>query len=99
MTIAQLHIGIPRLQPPEQPDDVLSIIEMRRAILCGARHSRVIRECLEVAEHRELSEEDMYVWLAYEALVRLEELHRACACSKSARATESEVNFDVDGHF
>lgn len=47
MTIARLHMGLPRLQPREQVDEVMNIVEMRRAIMYGARHSRVIREWLE----------------------------------------------------
>lgn len=37
------------------------------------------------------------VWLAYEALVRLEELHQARVSYKSARVTESVANFNVYG--
>jgi len=76
--------------------DAPSIAKMRREILSGARNSRLIRECLEVAENLDLHDEEMYVWLAYQALTRLEELHQACTCSGSA----SPVTLDaIDGHF
>jgi len=47
---------------------------MRRAIEeDGARPGSLIGECLEVARARKLSEEETYVFLAYQALLRLEE--------------------------
>ena len=47
---------------------------MRRAIeQDAARPGSLIGECLEVARARELSEEETYVFLAYQALLRLEE--------------------------
>ena len=99
MSVSRLHLGLPRSTPSEEPNEVLSIAEMRRAIVCGARHSRVIRECLEAAERHDFAEEEFYVWLAYQALVRLEELDQACTCSKAARVTEFPTSLDVDGHF
>jgi hypothetical protein len=91
MTVSGLHLGLPGLACDDEP----SITDMRREILSGARHSRVIRECLEAAENLDLDEEELYVWLAYRALIRLEELHRSCTCS----ALSSRVNLDaVDGH-
>jgi hypothetical protein len=96
MTVSALHLGLPEPASDPEIDDVPSIAHMRREILSGARQSRLIRECLEVAENFDLHEEEMYVWLAYQALIRLEEMHRTCKCSESG----SPVNLDaIDGHF
>jgi hypothetical protein len=71
-----LHLGLPKPESTEEIKDAETIAGMRRAILRGARESRLIRQCLEVAESRLLSREDIYVFLAYEALLKLEELHQ-----------------------
>ena len=62
------------LVKPEAPRGAESIDVMRRAIeQDAARPGSLIGECLEVARARELSEEETYVFLAYQALLRLEE--------------------------
>src|SRR2546430_5184882 len=62
------------LVKPEAPRGAESIDIMRRAIEeDGARPGSLIGECLEVARARKLSEEETYVFLAYQALLRLEE--------------------------
>src|SRR5205814_7540784 len=62
------------LVKPEAPRGAESIDIMRRAIEeDGARPGSLIGECLEVARARGLSEEETYVFLAYQALLRLEE--------------------------
>ena len=62
------------LVKPEAPRGAESIDIMRRAIEeDGARPGSLIGECLEVARARGLSEEETYVLLAYQALLRLEE--------------------------
>jgi hypothetical protein len=95
MTVSVLYMGLPRPASGDDANDALSIGDMRQEILSGARHSRVIRECLEAAEDRDLHDEEMYVWLAYQALIRLEELHKTCTCPRSTRP----INFDaIDGH-
>jgi hypothetical protein len=99
MTVAALHVGLPRLVASEEGHEDPSIADMRRAIIFGARESRLIRECLEVAESRDLPEEEMYIWLAYHALVCLDELHQACRCSRGVRAAPLKVNPEVEGNF
>ena len=64
----------------------------------GARGSLLIRECLEKADGRRLDGDDVYILLAYEALVRLEELSRACKCLHQPASGERS-HFDMDGHF
>jgi len=71
---------------------------MRRAIEeDGARPGSLIGECLEVARARGLSEEETYVFLAYQALLRLEEaqqrhiylsdIRRSCGWKKRSSDT------------
>lgn len=98
MTVSALHLGLPRPVVSEDVHENPSITDMRRAIMLGVRNSRLIRECLEVAESRDLTEHEMYVWLAYQALVCLEELRQVCRCSQGARAEPLKVNHDVDEH-
>ena len=75
-----LHLGLPTPHSLEEGKDAENISGMRLAILRGARESRLIRDCLEVAESRLLNREEIYVLLAYEALRKLEEL---CQCQRS----------------
>jgi hypothetical protein len=51
-----------------------NIDEMRRAIMSGAVRSSLISRCFDVARARHLSREATYVLLAYEALVRLDQI-------------------------
>lgn len=77
----------------EEPEQILNIAAMRRAIVWGALESDLIREGLEVAERHDLDEEEMYVWLAYHALVRLKKVEQ------TAGEPEPALTFAVDGHF
>lgn len=95
MTVSVLHIGLPG---PPLADDSKGFAAMREAILRGASHSRLVRQCVEVAEKHDLSEDEMYVWLAYQALVRLEALHQACTCFKPGQAPQP-APMNVDPHF
>src|SRR6266566_3512637 len=62
------------LVKPEVPQDAGSIADMRRAIEHdGARPGSLVSECLEAARAGGLSEEETYVFLAYQALLWLEE--------------------------
>ena len=62
------------LAKPDAPRGAESVDVMRWAIAQdGARPGSLIGECLEVAQARGLSEEETYVFLAYQALLRLEE--------------------------
>jgi hypothetical protein len=70
---------------------------MRRAILRGAGTSSLIRQCLEMARSRLLSREEIYVLLAYEALLRLEELHQAHEYLKVAPLAPPTASA-TDGH-
>ena len=64
------------LVKPEAPQDAQSVAVMRRAIeQDGAREGSLIGECLDAARARGLSREETYVFLAYQALLRLEEMH------------------------
>jgi hypothetical protein len=64
---------------PETSDAIPNIAAMRQAIVCATHDSGLIRQCLEVAERHDLEEEEMYVWLAYHALSRIEELPQRVA--------------------
>ena len=61
---------------PEAPQDPQSVAAMRRAIeQDGARQRSLVGECLEAARARGLSGEETYVFIAYQALLRLAETH------------------------
>src|SRR6267378_324054 len=65
------------LVKPEAPQDAESVAVMRRSIeKDGAREGSLIGECLDAARARGLSGEETYVFLAYQALLRLEETHQ-----------------------
>jgi hypothetical protein len=90
-----LSLGLPKPETAEDQRDATTIAGMRRAIMGGARNSRLIRQCLEIAERQLLGREEIYVLLAYEALLRLEELHRACeSCKTSSKHTALSVGRD-----
>jgi len=78
VTFTTAHVGLPRPDSPQEVSDAESIAGMRRAILRGARNSSLIRQCMDVAQSRLMSREEIYVFMAYEALLRLEEFHQAC---------------------
>jgi hypothetical protein len=62
------------LVKPEAPEDAERVAAMRRAIeQDGSREGSLAGECLEAARARGLSGEETYLFLAYEALLRLEE--------------------------
>jgi hypothetical protein len=62
------------LVKPEAPEDSERVAAMRRAIeQDGGREGSLAGECLEAARARGLSGEETYLFLAYEALLRLEE--------------------------
>lgn len=65
------------LVKPEAPQDAEGVAVMRRAIeQDGAREGSLVAECLETARARGLSGEETYVFIAYQALLRLEEAHQ-----------------------
>jgi hypothetical protein len=65
------------LVKPEAPQDPDSIAFMRRAIeQDGTRPGSLVAECLEAARARGLTPEQSYMFLAYQALLRLEETHQ-----------------------
>jgi ribosomal protein S25 len=97
VTVTQGHVGLPRPQSGEEVSDAQTMAGMRRAILRGARSSSLIRQCLKVAQSRLLSREEIYVFLAYEALLRLEELHQAHEYLKDARLVPL-TGATTDGH-
>jgi hypothetical protein len=62
---------------PEAPQDAEGVAVMRREIeQDGAREGSLVGECLEAARARGLSAEETYVFIAYQALLRLEETHQ-----------------------
>lgn len=64
------------LAKPVAPQDAQSVAVMRWAIeQDAAREGTLAAECLEAARAAGLSTEDTYVFLAYQALLRLEEHH------------------------
>jgi hypothetical protein len=74
MSASRLLAKLLRSATSEELDAVPNIAAMRRAIVCATHDNGLIRQCLEVAERHDLEEEEMYVWLAYHALARMEEL-------------------------
>ena len=65
------------LVKPQAPQDAETVALMRRAIEHdGAREGSLVGECLDAARARGLSGEETYVFLAYQALLRLEETHQ-----------------------
>src|ERR1700694_4732413 len=65
------------LVKPEAPRDAESVAVLRRAIeQDGAREGHLIGECLDAARARGLTGADAQVFLAYKALLRLEETHQ-----------------------
>ena len=65
------------LVKPEAPQDAESITFMRRAIeQDSTRPGSLVAECLEAARARGLTPEQTYVFLAYQALLWLEETHQ-----------------------
>lgn len=65
------------LEKPTVPKDRESVARMRRAIEEDAPRQSLIAECLNSARTIGLSGEDTYVFLAYHALLRLEEIHQS----------------------
>jgi hypothetical protein len=62
------------LVKPEVPEDADGVTAMKRAIEAdGTRAGSLAGECLEAARARGLNDEETYLFLAYEALLRLEE--------------------------
>lgn len=92
--VADLIVGLRRPDPGEE----LTVEAMRHTIMSGARESSLIRECLEVAEHLHISRNELFVYLAYHALVRLEDFRRAPESPRARSATEQRPA-DLDGHF
>ena len=88
------------LVKPEAPQDAESVAVMRRAIeQDGARGGSLIGECLDAARARGLSGEETYVFLAYQALLRLEETHeRHIYLSDIAPFLESAPRPGVPAH-
>lgn len=95
---SRLALGLARPESPEGGEDVTTIPGMRRAIEQAARSSRVIKECFEMARRHQLEREEIYVLLAYQALVELEDKNRVLESLKT-RLLEYAISEDPDGHF
>jgi hypothetical protein len=65
------------LAKPAAPRDAEGVARMRRAIEEDAPSRSLITECLKAARAVGLSGEDTYVFLAYHALLRIEEMHQS----------------------
>ncbi len=94
----RLALGLPGPESPDEAQDTATIAGMRRAIEKAARSSQLIQECLQAAERRHLGREEIYVLLAYRALVELEDKHQVLERLKT-QLIEYAVNKDPDGHF
>lgn len=94
----RLALGLPRPEEPEEAQDATTIPGMRRAIEQAARSSRLIKECFEIARQRQLGREEIYVLLAYRALVELEDKNQVLESLKT-RLVEYAISEDPDGHF
>ena len=95
---SRLALGLPRPESPEDTKDATTIPGMRRAIERSASSSQLIAECLKEAERRRLGREEIYVLLAYRALVELEDKHRLLERLKT-RLVQFAISNDPDGHF
>ncbi len=93
----RLALGLPGPESPEDAKDTETIPGMRRAIEQAARSSQLIQECLQVAERRRLGREEIYVLLAYRALVELEDKHQVLERLQT-QLIEYSVSNDPDGH-
>src|ERR1700693_3887494 len=84
----------------EAPQDAESGAIMRRGLAPdSAREGSLIGECLDAARARGLSGEETYVFLAYQALLRLEETHeRHIYLSDIAPFLESAPRPGVPAH-
>ena len=94
---SRLALGLVRSESPEDAKDAETIPGMRRAIEKAARSSQLIQECFQLAERRQLAREEIYVLLAYRALLELEDTHQVLERLKT-RLVEYAVNGDPDGH-
>ena len=94
---SRLALGLVRSESSEDAKDTETIPGMRRAIEQAARSSQVIQECFQMAERHQLGREEIYVLLAYRALVELEHRHQVLERLKT-QLIEYAVN-DPDGHF
>ena len=94
---ARLALGLPRPESPEDTQDAATIPGMRRAIEKFARSSQLIAECLKEAQRHQLGREEIYVLLAYRALVEAEEKNRLLERLKT-RLVEFAISSDPDGH-
>jgi hypothetical protein len=71
----EVKIGLDRPAQLERQMEIYGDVrEMRKAIIRGQRDSSLIAACLRMAEANGLSDEEMYISLAYHALCQLEVL-------------------------
>ena len=94
---SRLALGLRRSESPEDAQDTETIAGMRRAIEKAARSSQLIQECFQFAERRHLGREEIYVLLAYRALVKLEDKHQMLEGLKT-QLVECAISDDPDGH-
>jgi hypothetical protein len=94
---SRLALGLASPESPEDVQDAGTIAGMRRAIERSASSSQLISECLKEAQTRHLGREEIYVVLAYRALVELELKNRLLERLKT-RLVEYAISNDPDGH-
>ena len=95
---SRLALGLPKPESSEDAEDASTIPGMRRAIEKAAGSSRLVQECLRVAEARRLGREEIYVLLAYRAPLELEDKNQMLERLKT-RLVEYAISDDPDGHF
>lgn len=95
---SRLALGIPKPESLDGAEEATTISGMRRVIEHAARSSRLIKECFELAKRHQVGGEEIYVLLAYRALVELEDKNQLLERLKT-RLIEYALSDDPDGHF
>lgn len=90
----RMSMGIPKPETAEAATDVETIDGMRRAILMAQRDDATICHCLTTADYRGLSGEDRYVFLAYQALRKVNDLYEAYMNLAAVTPAPSRIIFD-----
>ena len=76
MSFPEMRMGLAEPETAAECEARATINGMRQAILRGQRDSALINSCLRQAEYAGMSGEDLYVLLAYHALIALEKTHQ-----------------------
>lgn len=87
-----IKLGIEPIKSETPP----SMDDMRRAIEKGGRDSHLIRAALDSARYNGFSGEDTYVYLAYQALIHLEDAHKRLM--RMVSLTPGPITFEMPGN-